>query len=161
MQGHVRDAHLASLVLEAKHQDAVFRIEPRDFRDERRIAVELEARGVDRAFGVRRGYDRLVFSFQRATDRRLGGIERGAAVRRMDFSDFQVGGIELPSFQDLDSLQGQTAASGMNLENPRIPDDHRTADREHPRVERRLERNFRSDAAGIAGGDGNRRLQNL
>jgi len=49
----------------------------------------------------------------------------------------------------------------MNLKNPRVPDDHRTAEREHPRLERRLERDFRADAAGIAGGDGDRRLQNL
>jgi hypothetical protein len=49
----------------------------------------------------------------------------------------------------------------MNLKNPRVPDNHRSADREHLRIERRLEGNFRTDAAGIAGGDGDRRLQSL
>jgi hypothetical protein len=49
----------------------------------------------------------------------------------------------------------------MKLEHAAVANDERAADREHLRIERRLEGNFRTDAAGIAGGDGDRRLQNL
>jgi len=49
----------------------------------------------------------------------------------------------------------------MHFEDAAVTDEDRAAERAHRGVERRLERNFRSDAAGIAGGDGNRRLQNL
>lgn len=62
----MRDAHLASLVFEAQHEDAVPGRQAGDARDERRVAVELDAGGVDRGFGVRRGHDRRELARERA-----------------------------------------------------------------------------------------------
>src|SRR5439155_26636943 len=95
----------ASLVLEAKHQDAVLGRQTRDARDERRIAVELDPGRVDRALGVRRGDHRLELARERAAERGFRAVERRAPMRRGDFSDLQFTGSQYFSFYELDTFQ--------------------------------------------------------
>ena len=80
MQRDVRDAHLAARMRKAQHEDRVLRRDARGARDERRIAVELDPGGVDRALAVRRRDHRGVFAGQGALDRGARSIQGGAAM---------------------------------------------------------------------------------
>src|SRR5216684_3126308 len=153
MQRNVRNANLAAFVLEAEHQDAVLGRQAGDARHERRIAVELDAGGVDRGLAVRRRDDRRELAGERAADRDLGRIERGAAMDRGNLADLQLPGVQLFSFENRNVSQGQTANPRMRLQRAAIADDDRPADRPHCGVERGLERDLRADAARVAGGD--------
>ena len=153
VQRDVRNPDLAACVLEAQHQDAVLGRQAGGARDERRIAVELDAGGADRGLGVRCRHDRGELSGERAADRGLRRVERGAAMHRGNLADLQLPGVELLSVENRNVSQGQTASSRMRFQRAAIADDDRTADRPHFRVERRLERDLRADAARVAGGD--------
>jgi hypothetical protein len=158
VQRHMRDAYFAPLVLEAQHQDAVFRRESRHPGDEGRVAVELEAGGVDRAFGVGRGHHRLILAGERAADGGFRRIEGRTPVGGIDHSDSQLPGFELLSLDQLDALERQAAPLRVRLQDTAVPDYDRTTDRPHPRVERSLEADLRADPRRVAGGDGDSEL---
>ena len=146
----MRDAHLAARVLEAQHQDRFLGRQPQRARDERGIAVELDARGVDRGLAVRRGDHRAIVARRRAADRPLRRGDRGATVRRMDLADRE---LARPELEHVDIAQRQAAGLRVRLDRRAAADHHRVAERAHLRVERRLQRHLRPDAAGIADRD--------
>ena len=95
MQRGVDDAH----VVEADHQIDVVDRRAGFARDERGIAVEGDAGGRDRAFGLRRRHHRLHLAGERGFDRAAGAGERGAAVSGVDLAEYHrrvgaVAGVE-------------------------------------------------------------------
>jgi len=115
-------------------------------RDERRIAVEGDAGGVNRGLAVRRRHHRGVLAGKRAFDRGARRVERGAAVLGMDLADVE---LAPPDLDDANLFQRQA----LRLEHVPRSDDERLAQRADPGIERRLERDLRPDAAGVADRD--------
>src|SRR5688500_684478 len=99
---------------------------------------------------MRRSDHRLVLAGKRALDRHPRRIERRAPVRRADLADAQLARLELFSVNDANAIQRNAA----RLERAAIANHHRIADRAHLLVQRRLDRDLGTDAARIAGGDG-------
>jgi len=120
MQRNVRNANLAAFVLEAKHQ------EPSSGAKRRRAPRTTDSR---RTRHRRRGFAASVCGAattprtrgERAADRGLGGIKRGAAHGQGNLADLQLSGIELFSFENRNVSQGQTANPCMPSSAPRSP----------------------------------------
>ena len=87
----MRDAH----VVEADHQIDVVDRRAGLARDEGRIAVEGDAGGRDRAFGLRRRHHGVDLAGKRGLDRAPRAGERGAAVSGVDLAEFT--GVLVPS----------------------------------------------------------------
>ena len=155
MQRDMRDANLPLAVAEAEHEDAVLGREPAHAGDERRIAVEVDAGGMNGRFGVRRTDHGGEAPFERGPNRLLRRGERGAAVARRDTAKL---GQLLLHRQELDAFERQAAGARVQLQHRAIADQHRAAELEHGGVARRLERDLRADAGRVAGGDGHPRL---
>ena len=155
MQRDMRDANLALAVAEAEHEDAVLGREPAHAGDERRIAVEVDAGGMNRRLGVRRTDHGGEAPFERGPNRLLRRGERGAAVARRDAAEL---GQLLLHREQLEAFERQAAGARMQFQHCAIADQHRVADLAHGGVARRLERDLRADAGRVAGGDGERRL---
>jgi hypothetical protein len=143
----MRNAHFAPGVREAQHENALLRRKPRGARDERRIAVELDAGGMDRGLAVRRRHHRRVLAAHRAADRGARRLERRQPVRGVNFAHME---FMRRGFDQCDAVQGQAD----RLKNRAAADDDRVTNRAHALVERRLDGDLGADAAGIAHGDG-------
>src|SRR5207247_6726368 len=102
------------------------------------------------SFGVRRTDHRVKVAGERAADRRLCRRKRGAAVLWRDGADARPRLLHFGNRHAVyDAMHGDHFAGA---------EKHRLAKLHDSRIARRLERNLRTDAGGIAGGDRDFRL---
>src|SRR5215813_13218953 len=169
VQRGVDDLH----VVEAQQQVDVVLVGAGRARDERRIAVELDARERDRCLVLRRCNDRIHLARERELDRRAGEGERGAAarggagtevergevrLRAAEHVDAVVGPVGIGGARDYAQLGGDGAGGGMPFKHAGVADHDRLAGVAHGGVKRSLETDLRSDARRIARGNGNSRF---
>src|SRR6266849_3231965 len=172
VQCGVGDAHFGPVTVEAEHEKHVLGWNAGAARDEGRIAVELDSRELDRAFGLWRSDHCVDLACERGVDRRLRGAERGFAVRCRDRADVQLAGLELPTLDQgqravapgrirgarhAAEIRFETAGFGMRLERAAVAEEQRPADFSHLEVQRGLERDLGADSRRVAGGDGDSR----
>ena len=124
-------------------------------RDERRIAVELDAGRVDRRFGVRRADHRFILAGKRGLDRRGSRFQRRDAVLRRDRADAR---RRLLQVLDIEIVERDAAGRGMDEQRFAAADQHRLAERQHLGIARGLERDLRPNAGRIADGERDARL---
>src|SRR5262249_31071627 len=102
VQRGVDDFHVA----EAQHQVDVALVGAGRARDERRVAVELDAGERDRRLVLRRGDDRVHLARAREFDRPAGEGERGAAARGVAGTEVERGEVRLGAAEDVDAAVG-------------------------------------------------------
>ena len=152
VQGRVRDPH----PVEADHEERIVHRHAGAARDERRIAVELDARCLDREFGLRRSDHRRDIPCHRGLDRRARRLHGGAAVRRANLADRERLVAEVIERDRLD-VRRDPRRRRVRRDRARIAEEHRPADARDALVERRLERDLRADAGRIADRDADAR----
>src|ERR1051326_8353962 len=116
MQRGVRNAQLALAVAETEHENRVLRLQPAHARDERGIAVELDAGGMHRGLRVRRADHGGEAPFERGANRALRRGEGGAAVAWRDGTER---GQVLLHRQQLDPFERQSSPSRKTRTAPR------------------------------------------
>src|SRR5262249_15285614 len=169
VQRGVDDFHVA----EAQHQVDVALVGAGRARDERRVAVELDAGKRDRRLVLRRGDDRVHLARAREFDRPAGEGERGAAARGAAGTEVERGEVRLRAAEHVDAAVGPVgiagpcdyaqlgrdgAGGGMPFEQVGVADHDRIAGVAPRGVRRSLEAGLRCHARRIARGNGNSRF---
>ena len=158
VQRAVRDPHVA----EAQHHVDAVLVGAGLPRDERRMAVELDAGLRDRGLVLRRGHHRIDLARHRGLDRGGAERDRGAAADRADDAEAAAkrasGCGQASDVDDLRSARTSMPARYLAWRSSKagVADQDRLAGRAHGGIERGLERDLRPDAGRIA--DGNRDL---